>query len=136
MKKLFVLVLLTTLYSCSGDVVQNNCLPFFSLNESINLALPAYIDLQVPSGYTSTTISGRTVLIIKRSSSFKAFDLQCPERDCSKPMTFDGLTMNCSCSGHEYNSLNGSPNNNESSCFAKEYLVEIISSSVIRIRDF
>lgn len=106
------------------------------MEENINTDLPQYIDLQVPSGYVRTVLSGRNVLIIRRNSTFQAFDLQCPEQDCSTPMTFDGLKLQCPCDNSEYNSLNGSALTEGFSCFAKEYLVEPLQGPILRISNF
>lgn len=133
-----VLFLLSTLLflSCTTNGDANDCFPFIAINETVNLDLPQFIDLQVTGGHTSTQIGERNILIIRRSSNFQAFDLQCPEQNCSQPMNFDGLNMICPCNDHKYNSLNGSPSSDNTSCFAKEYLVQNLSNSILRITNF
>lgn len=133
MKKILILLTGLHMVSCSNDTNTNNCFFGITLNETINLSNPQFIDIQVPGGHTSVVLGGRNVLIIRRTSSaFKAYDLECPERDCSSSMTFDGLKMICPCSQKEYNSLNGSPINGQG-CFALEYTVQQISSTALQI---
>jgi len=135
-KKAGFLLLITFILGCGSNGTINNCFPFINMNETIDIDLPQYLDLQVPSGHVSTTLSGRRVIIIRRSSTFQAFDLKCPEQDCSTPMSFDGLKMKCPCDNSEYNSLNGSALTEGFSCFAKEYLVEPLNGSILRISNF
>lgn len=133
MKKIIVLLLTVLLYNCTDNNIQNNCFVNVSLNQTINLSNPEFINIQVPGGHTITNISGRRVVIIRRTSSaYKAFDLECPEKDCTTPMSFDGLKLICACSKKEYNSLNGSPINGEG-CLALEYNVLLINSSTLQI---
>ncbi len=133
---LFVILFFTSCTSNNGG--NNDCIPFLSVNGTVNLDLPEFINLQVIGGHTSTVISNRNILIIRRSSNFQAFDLQCPEQNCSTPMSFDGLKLICRCNNnqHEYNSLNGSPLTSGTTCFAKEYRVENLNGSILRITNF
>ncbi|TYP97896.1 hypothetical protein C7447_10362 [Tenacibaculum adriaticum] len=119
--------------NCGSETVVNNCFLGISINETINLSNPEFIDLQVPGSHATTVLQGRNIIIIRRTSSeYKVFDLQCPEGECSSPMTFDGLKLICSCDQKEYNSLNGSPIDGEG-CFALEYNVLHTSSSTLQI---
>jgi nitrite reductase/ring-hydroxylating ferredoxin subunit len=133
MKKVFLIICCLTIFSCGSERVINDCFPGISVNETINLSNPEFIDLQVPNGYTKTNISGRNVLIIRGNSSFKAFDLQCPEKDCTTPMDFDGLIIECVCSGQQYNYLQGGKPQDGEGCFALEYNVTQTSSSSLQI---
>ncbi|CAM1343824.1 Rieske (2Fe-2S) protein [Tenacibaculum amylolyticum] len=133
MKKFFLILVGVVFMGCSNNPVVSNCFLGISMNETINLSNPQFIDIQVPGGHTIARIGGRDVIIIRRtSSSFKVYDLQCPEKDCSNRMTFDGLKLICPCSQKEYNSLNGSPIDGNG-CFALEYTVTQISSSALQI---
>lgn len=121
------------MFSCGNETVQNNCFRGVTLNETVNLNTPEFIDLQVPGSNTITRLGGRNIIIIRPTSSqYKVFDLQCPEMDCNTPMIFDGLKLKCSCNQKEYNSLNGSPINGKG-CFALEYNVLQTSSSTLQI---
>jgi len=140
MKKIYILLLSFLLLNCSDDINSNNCFLGVFLNETENLSNPEFIDIQVPGGSTITTIGGRRVLIIRRTNtSFKAFDLECPNGNCSSPMTFDGLRLVCSCNNDMYSTLNGCPvdENGEcirdGSCFALEYTA-LLAGNVLQIR--
>ncbi|CAL2103522.1 Rieske domain-containing protein [Tenacibaculum sp. 190130A14a] len=132
MRKILSLFVFIVFYGCGSEIVQNTCFNGVRLNEVINLSNPEFIDLQVPNGSAITRIGGRTVLVIRRNSHYQAFDLECPEKNCGSPMTYDGLKLKCPCDNKEYNSLNGSPLNNEG-CFALEYNVLQINSSSLQI---
>lgn len=136
MKRIAFFLFLTSFLSCSSSGNNNDCFPFININETVNLDLPEFIDLQVPGGFASTRLGGRNILLIRRNSNFQAFDLQCPEDSCSSPMSFDGLKLICSCNQEEYNSLNGAPLTSGASCFAKEYSVENLNGSILRISNF
>jgi len=133
MKKFTVLLISFFLFNCANNSVVNSCFSGVVMNETINLSNPQFIDIQVPGGYTYVSLGGRNLLIIRRTdSSFKAYDRQCPERDCSSSMTFDGLKLICPCSDKEYNSLNGSPLDGEG-CFALEYTTILVGDSTLQI---
>jgi len=132
MKKLIVAFSFLLLFNCGDNTIVNDCFPNVSVSSTINLNLPEFNSLQVPLGSAITTISNRNVILINSTSSYKAFDLQCPEGDCSSSMSFDGLKLICSCSDKEYNSLNGSPIDGEG-CFALEYNVLETSGSTLQI---
>ena len=133
MKKLIFSFAFLIFLSCGSDSVVNNCFPGITLNETVNLSNPEFINIQVPGGSTITTLQGRRVIIIRRTTSeYKAFDLQCPEGGCSSEMTFDGLKLKCSCDNKEYNSLNGSPIDGNG-CFALEYIVRKTSTTTLQI---
>ncbi|MCH2034627.1 MAG: hypothetical protein MK202_14040 [Tenacibaculum sp.] len=133
MKNILILLIGFLLVSCTNDTNTNNCFFGVTLNETINLSNPQFIDIQVPGGHTIINLGGRRVLIIRRTtSSFKAYDMECPEGDCTSAMTFDGLKMICPCSQKEYNSLNGSPIDGQG-CFALEYTALQISSTALQI---
>ncbi|WP_299673861.1 Rieske 2Fe-2S domain-containing protein [uncultured Tenacibaculum sp.] len=133
MKKIIIILFAVLLYNCTDTDDNNNCFLGVVLNETINLSNPQFINIQVPGGHTIANIGGRNLIIIRNNtSSFKVFDLQCPERNCTSPMTFDGLKLICSCSGKEYNSLNGSPIDGEG-CFALEYNVIQVSNTALQI---
>lgn len=133
MKKVFFILISLILISCSDDNNINSCFSTIRLNETINLSNPQFIDIQVPGGSTITNVGGRNVVIIRRTnSSFKVFDLQCPENDCSSYMTFDGLKLICPCTDKEYNSLNGSPIDGEG-CFALEYNAVRVNNNTLQI---
>ena len=133
MKNLAVLAILLVLLSCSDRPIINNCFEGITINATVNLSNPEFVDLQVPNGYTETNLSGRRILLIRGNSRYRAFDLQCPERDCNTPMQFDGLLLDCSCSGKQYNYLQGGVPQDGEGCSALEYTVSQTGSDRLQI---
>ena len=138
MRKLFLLFLLTTFLSCEKNET-NDILPDISFNVTVNLNLPQYIDLQVPSGWTYTNGAIQGIIIQNTgigNPPFKAFERACPNYDCTVPMTFDGsLKLKCSCDNSEYSIYDGSPQTAGNSHFAREYRVTK-SGSTLNITNF
>ncbi len=129
MKKLFIIVFLTIM-ACKDERVINNCFKGVKLNYLIYLNNPEYTNLNIPGGHVIKTIQNRTILIIRNKDSYKAFDMECPEKDCDKPMAFDGIKLICSCSKKAYSSLNASPIDGKG-CFVLEYNAEISGDNLI-----
>ncbi len=140
MKKfLFLLVILLTI-GCANNNRENNCYPYFNVNETVNLELPQFIDLQVPGGwaYTNGGLQGLIVYNLN-GVQFKAFDRLCPGQNlssCSQMIVGDNLRMICLCDDSEFNILNGAPLTDGISCFANEYLVDNLNGSILRITNF
>lgn len=133
MKKLIIIFSFLLFINCGADTIVNDCFTSVNISGTINLSNPEFINLQVPLGFAFTSLAGRNLLLIRSTSdNFKAFDLECPERDCSDSMEYDGLKLICSCTGKEYNSLNASPIDGEG-CFALEYNVVESSASTLQI---
>ena len=87
MKKIIILLSLFLFINCGDDTIENDCFSNVSASGTINLGLPQFINLQVPLGFATANLSNRSILIINRSSRFQAFDLACPEDDCSSENT-------------------------------------------------
>lgn len=139
MRKLFLLLVLAIFYSCEKNDT-NDILPDVFVDETINLNLPQYIDLQTPSGwaYTNGGIKG---IILQNTGignpPYKAFDRACPNNNCAVPMTFDGsLKLKCSCDNSEYSIIDGAPQTAGNIHFAREYRVNVINGSTLNIRNF
>ena len=121
------------MFSCSNDPIQNNCFNGVSLNEVLQLNNPEFIDLQVPNGYTTTRVSGRNVLIIRGNSVYYAYDLECPEKTCTTPMSFNGVIIKCSCDDNEYNYLSGGAPIDGDGCGALAYNTRLIGNNSLQI---
>ena len=135
---LFAVFILTI--QCSDNRIENNCVPFINVNETINLDLPQFINLRVPGGW-SYGPGGLQGLIIYNldGNQFKAFDRLCPGQNpssCSQMIVTDNLRILCPCDDSEFNILNGSPLTSGVSCFAREYLVENLNGTILRIQNF
>lgn len=121
--------------NCGDKPIHNNCFLGVTLSATIYLNNAEYNALQVfPSYVIKSNLQGRNVLIIRqKSNSYRAFDLECPEKKCDLPMTFDGLKLKCFCSKKEYNYLQGGKPIDGNGCFALEYNVTQTSSSTLLI---
>ncbi|MDE0536144.1 hypothetical protein [Tenacibaculum sp. L6] len=140
MKKFFYLLFVIICLSCSENTNINNCFGNFSFIESFDLNNPEFISILTPGNHVITSRSGRNLLIINRGGTpkYHAFDLQCPEKDCSSPMTFDGLKLNCVCGDHHYSSYSGFPVDKEGTqidgdCNALMYFTTPLSGNRLRI---
>ncbi len=138
MQKLLYLFLIVVLTSCERNET-NDILPFANVDVTLNLNLPQYIDLQVPSGWTYTNGAIQGIIIQNTgigNPPYKAFERACPNYDCSTPMIFDGsLKLKCSCDNSEYSIYDGSPQTSGNSHFAREYRVTK-SGSTLNITNF
>lgn len=140
MKKILVLFLSLLFFSCTSNGINNDCFPFINVSETVNLDLPQFIDLQVPGGWAYTS-GGHQGLILYNINGvqFKAFDRLCPGQNissCSQMIVDSNLRILCQCDDSEFNILNGSPLTQGVTCFAKEYLVENLNGSLLRITNF
>lgn len=136
MRKFLYLCLLIPFLSCEKNETID-LLPDTDVSVVINLDLPQYIDLQIPSGWVTTTHGIQGIFIQNTgigSNPYKAFELACPNNDCDETMTFDGsLKFKCSCDDSEYSVLDGSPQTDGNAQFAREYQTYLISQSSLNI---
>jgi len=140
MKKVLFLFLTVLFFSCTQSGNDNNCFPFVNVNETINLELPQFIDLNVPGGWAYAP-GGLQGLIVYNLNGvqFKAYDRLCPGENissCSQMVVDANLRILCQCDNTEYNILNGAPLSSGGECFANEYLVENLNGSILRITNF
>jgi len=140
MKRVLFLLSTVLFLGCTTSGDTNDCFPFIAVGETVNLDLPQFIDLQVPGGWAYAP-GGHQGLIIYNLNGvqFKAFDRLCPGENissCSQMIVDTNLRILCQCDDSEYNILNGAPLTTGSSCLAKEYLVENLNGSVLRITNF
>lgn len=139
MRKLFLLLPFIMFFSCEKNVT-NDILPNVSVNVTINIDLPQYIDLQTPTGWAEITGGIKGILIQNTgigNPPYKAYDRACPNNDCATPMIFDGsLKMKCPCDNSEYSIIDGSPQTSGNIHFAREYRVNVLNSSTLNITNF
>ena len=139
MQKLFLLLSLVIFFSCEKNDT-NDVLPEVFVDETINLNLPQYINLQTPSGFAYIT-GGIKGIVVQNTGignpPYKAFDRACPNNDCSTSMNFDGsLKLKCPCDNSEYSIIDGSPQTAGNKHFAREYKVFVINSATLKITNF
>jgi nitrite reductase/ring-hydroxylating ferredoxin subunit len=139
MRKLFLLLMLSLFFSCEKNDT-NDILPDVFVDETINLNLPQYINLQTPSGFANSIGGIKGIVVLNTgigNPPYKAFDRACPNNDCATPMNFDGsLKLECPCDNSEYSIIDGSPQTAGNKHFAREYRVIVLSESTLNIRNF
>lgn len=134
MKKVLLVFSFLAIVSCGDEPITTNCFRGINVDKIIDFNLPEYQPLLINGGKVITTINGRRIQIIRNSSTnYLAFDLQCPDQNCSKDMTFDGVTIRCLCNGKKYNYLNGGAPLEGNGCAALLYFVQPINDTSIRI---
>jgi len=141
MKHFLFLLLVVAFISC-GDKEYNDLLPNTQVNLSIDLSLPTYLDLQVPGGWANTPVGAgygiKGIFIYNRNNAYVAFERACPHlavSDCSR-MSFDGTQLICPCDDSSFNILSGGASTSGVSYNAREYYVQEVSPSLLRITNY
>jgi nitrite reductase/ring-hydroxylating ferredoxin subunit len=141
MKKVFFAVItLFFLNSCTSDTTTNDILPFVPVDETIDLSLPEYIDLQVPGGWAYAPGGIKGIIIYNlNGTQFKSFERAAPHIQpsaCSQMIVENALRMRCQCDDSEFNILNGAPLTDGITYTAREYLVTNLNGAILRITNF
>ena len=142
MRKLILLLILVTFFSCEkNDTID--FLPKATVDVTLNLNLPQYQNLQIPTGWVyiekgpNKGLQGILIQNTGLTPKYKAFERACPNNDCNTPMIFDGsLKMKCPCDQSEYSIIDGSPQTSGNIHFAREYRVLVINSTTLNITNF
>ncbi len=139
MQKLLYLFLIVLLISCEKNET-NDVLPYAPVDITLNLNLPLYQKLQIPSEWiyidagANKGLQGIFLQNVGLTPPFKAFERACPNNDCNMPMVFDGsLRMKCPCDNSEYSIIDGAPQTSGNSHFAREYKVNQINPTTLII---
>lgn len=114
MTRIFGLVLLFLLVSCSNDGTNRNpYLQEIGFRFEMNLNLPLYSPLTNTGSavYVNTNVEGsRGIFVINTGfDNFMAWEASCPNHvpnTCST-MVLNGQTVTCSCEDYEYNLFTG-----------------------------
>lgn len=134
-----ILLIFFWFVSCEQDD-QNNLLPYVLVNETINLANPEFINLQVPGGWAYANGGIKGIIIYNlNSNSFKAYERSCPHlvpSACTRMTVEQSFKMKCPCDQSEFNILNGSPLTANINYVTKEYKVTIINANTLKITNF
>lgn len=113
MKKLLLIALITTFFSCGSSDDGNTILPNVPVNVTLNLNLPAYQDLLINNGSVFVSGHGIKGIIVFRFSAnnILAWEAACPHispNQCST-MVINGVKMVCGCDDSEFSILDGAP---------------------------
>ena len=142
MRKLLLLLILVTFFSCEKNDTDD-LLPTASVDVTLNLNLPQFQNLQIPTGWVyiekgaNKGLQGILIQNTGLTPKYKAFERACPNNDCASPMIFDGsLKMKCPCDQSEYSIIDGSPQTSGNIHFAREYRVLVINSTTLNITNF
>ena len=140
MKHKFVFLLFVLLLACESNE-SPDLLPDVPVDFSISLNLPQYQSLLVPGGYALANSQGLQGIVIYNVNNrqYKAFDLACPSQavnSCIAMDVIDGILLECSCDASRYSLLDGSPQQDNPSFFAKEYSVIKTDANTLVIRNF
>ena len=118
--------------SCESDGVNQHC--DIINTQTINLANPEFIDLQVPSGWAYANGSVKGLVIYNLGNSFKAFSRECPHTTCAGKLTMvNDIKLVCPCDDAEFSILNGSPQTAGISDWVCEFRVVQVNTSVLSI---
>ena len=139
MRKIAILSFFILFFSCEKNEFID-FLPNVHVDIDVDLNLPQFIDLQTPTGWVYLNGGYRGVLLQSTgigNPPYKAFERACPNNDSNIPMNFDGsLKQKCSCDNSEYSIIDGSPQTSGNDQFAREYKVNVISSTSLNISNF
>ena len=135
MKKVLLFLVFIFLLSCESDGTNQHC-DIINI-ETINLANPQFIDLQVPGGWAYANGSVRGLVVYNFGSSFRAFSRDCPHTNCASQMNVvNDIKIVCPCDDAEFSIIDGSPQTVgilESVC---EFRVVQVGSSILNITNF
>ena len=141
MKKIFLALLTILVFSnCSTENQNNDILPYVQINESVDLSLPEFVNLNVPGGWAYGPGGIKGVIIYNiNGNQFKAFERAAPHLQpsaCSQMVVENSLFMRCPCDDSEFQIINGAPRTNGITHAAREYLVTNLNGTVLRITNF
>lgn len=134
-KSIFVLFLFF-LFACESNGENSYC--DIINNQTINLANPEFINLQVPGGWAYANGGPKGLLLYNFGNNFKAFSRECPaDRTCAEKMkVINDIKLVCPCDDSEYSILDGSPQTPGFTNSVCEFRVFKASSNILNITNF
>lgn len=141
-KYLFLATLLMLICSCNSDNIDDNdILPKISVNETIFLNNPEFINLQVVGGHAIITQGGISGIIVYHSgiNNYIAFERSAPHlspETCSIMDVKNSIVMFCSCDNSEFNLLNGAPLTDGINYSARQYRAELVGNNTLQITNY
>lgn len=119
-KSLYIVLILLivsalTFNSCRTSEETSACFPNSTISVVLNLNLPAYQNLQNPSGWIYVNEQGsgtRGLIVVRNASGFKVYDRNaphlCPETSTTLNVV-DNIKIACAKDGSEWILLTGEP---------------------------
>jgi hypothetical protein len=102
--QIFALIFTLVFMSCRDR--NNGRVPDVPVNISINIALPEFFDLTVPTGSVYLTGGSRGIIVYRKSETeFVAIERHStylPENECAVVVNDDGLILEDPCSGSQW----------------------------------
>lgn len=102
--QIFALIAFLLLVSCRDR--NNGRVPDVPVNITINIALPEFFDLTVPTGSVYITGGSRGIIVYRKSETeFVAIERHStylPENECAVVINDDGLILEDPCSGSQW----------------------------------
>ena len=136
MKKIFILLIITTFFSCDSSDDGNSILPNVTVNETVFLNIQSNLRAVGGSATIPGGISGIIIYHVT-NEQFLAFDRACPHlapQQCSS-MTLSGVLMTCSCDDTKFSILDGAPQSGTQFA-ARQYRVINNGNETLTITNF
>ncbi|MEK9530199.1 MAG: hypothetical protein VWZ86_01910 [Flavobacteriaceae bacterium] len=112
MKYCKFLVVLVFFGCAKNDVERNPFLQEVAFEQTVNLSLPAFDNLNYQGGSLYWPYGGiRGVLLFNLAGTIMAWEASCPNHapsDCSTTQ-IDGITASCACEDYQYSLATGQP---------------------------
>ena len=135
MKKFLFICSLLLIFSCEDDGTTEFCDIISS--QTINLANPEFIDLQVPGGWEYANGGTKGIVIYRFGNSYRAFSRECPLEACVNRMVVaNDIKLVCPCDDSEFSILDGSPQTAGVSKSVCEFKVSQSGSLVLNVTNF
>jgi nitrite reductase/ring-hydroxylating ferredoxin subunit len=108
-KKAIIFFAFILIFACESNDYNSRC--DIINNQTINLANPQFIDLQVPGGWAYSNGGPKGLVIYNLNNSYKAFSRECPsDKTCANKMSIvNDFKLVCPCDDSEYSIIDGQP---------------------------
>ena len=134
-KNVLILFAFVSIFACESSDDYSHC--DIINNETVNLANPQFIDLQVPGGWAYSNGGPKGLVIYNFNNSYKAFSRECPaDKTCTGKMSINGFKLVCPCDDSEYSILDGSPQTPEFTTSVCEFRVIPSGNTILNITNF
>jgi len=114
-KVVILLILFSSLQSCSSDDGTVSCVPLTTVSVVLNTTLPLYSNLNNPGGWVyvnGVTAGTRGIIVVRTASGYKAYDRNAPHicpTENSTLVVENDIKIVCKEDGAEWILLTGQP---------------------------